>query len=194
MWRSDGTIEYLGRNDYQVKIRGFRVELGEIEALLTAHERVKEAVLLVREDASGAKRLVAYLTLRDKQDLRSDDLRAHLQGTLPEHMIPSAFVVLDALPLTPSGKLNRLALPAPDFGAHAAQAYEGPVGPVEETLAQIWRAVLGVGRVGRDDNFFDLGGHSLLALKLLLAVNQALGLMLRVTDIYALYGDRKSVV
>ena len=185
IWRADGTIEYLGRNDYQVKIRGFRVELGEIEALLSAHERVKDAVLLVREDASGAKRLVAYITLRDKQDLRSDDLRAHLQGTLPEHMIPSAFVVLDTLPLTPSGKLNRLALPPPDLAAYAAQAYEGPAGPIEETLAQIWRAVLSVERVGRDDNFFDLGGHSLLALKLLLEVNQALGRMLRVTDIYA---------
>ncbi|HEV7367535.1 amino acid adenylation domain-containing protein, partial [Arenibaculum sp.] len=162
-WLPDGNIEFLGRNDFQVKIRGFRIELGEIEARLLEHPGVREAVVLAREDQPGEKRLVAYTT--GETDLAS--LRRHLSSTLPEHMVPAAYVRLDALPLTPNGKLDRKALPAPDGDAFTVQAYEAPSGPVEEALARIWAEVLGLERVGRHDDFFDLGGHSLLAVRVL---------------------------
>lgn len=183
-WRPDGSIEYLGRNDDQVKIRGYRIELGEIEAELAAHPLVKDTAVLVREDTPGAKRLVAYVTSHSDDDLDPDELRAHLKLVLPAYMLPSAFVLLPSLPLTPSGKLDRRALPPPELQASSGGEYQPPQGPVEETLAEIWQNVLGVQRIGREDNFFDLGGHSLLALKALLRVNQALGCALRVGDIY----------
>ena len=164
-WRSDGNIEYLGRNDQQVKIRGFRIELGEIEAQLGRLEQVRDAVVLAREDVAGDKRLVAYLTLRD-EDRAGDDLegiRKALRAVLPEYMVPSAFVTLPSFPLTPNGKLDRKALPAPEQDALLRQAYEAPQGAIEEKLAAIWSEILHVEQVGRHDHFFDLGGHSLLA-------------------------------
>jgi amino acid adenylation domain-containing protein len=165
-WRSDGNIEYLGRNDHQVKIRGFRIELGEIEAQLLQHPQVKEAVVLAREDAPGEKRLVAYVTQRDQNNPSIEELRAHLKVVLPDYMVPSAVVRLDAFPLTPNGKLDRRALPAPDIGAYVSGQYEAPEGEVEEVLAVIWKELLRVIRVGRQDNFFELGGHSLHGMKL----------------------------
>ncbi|HYR12414.1 MAG TPA: amino acid adenylation domain-containing protein, partial [Longimicrobium sp.] len=159
-WRADGTLEYLGRTDFQVKIRGFRIELGEIEAALREHEGVRECAVLVREDA-GERRLVAYVV----SDAEAEALRAHVRRSLPEYMVPGAFVVLDALPLTPNGKLDRKALPAPEF-ASDADRYVAPRTPVEEVLAGIWAEVLKVERVGVHDNFFALGGHSLLAVTL----------------------------
>ncbi len=184
-WRLDGTLEYLGRNDHQVKIRGFRIELGEIEAQLRQHAPVKEAVVLAREDMSGGKRLVAYVTAQDAQAAPSvEDLREHLKGTLPEHMVPSAFVVIEKLPLTPNGKLDRRALPAPELGAYLSRQYEAPQGEVEEILTGIWQRLLQVERVGRWDNFFELGGHSLLALKLLYEIDRSLACALTVTDVY----------
>lgn len=183
-WLSDGMMEYLGRNDDQVKIRGYRIELGEIEAQLARHTQVREAVVVAREDVPGGKRLVAYVTPRDQTSPNMDELRAHLKVLLPEHMVPSAFVVLDDLPLTPSGKLNRRALPAPAFGAYAARHHEPPRGEVEEALACVWQELLHVSYVGREDSFFDLGGHSLLVLKALFKINQSLGCALKVTDVY----------
>ena len=165
-WRADGTIEYLGRNDDQVKIRGFRIELGEIEAQLVRHEAVREAAVMAREDVPGEKRLVAYLT-RAGGEISIESLRAHLKSALPEYMAPSAFVVLDSLPLTPSGKLNRRALPAPDRAAYATREYQAPEGEIEEILAGIWQSLLRVERVGRQDNFFELGGHSLMIVQML---------------------------
>ena len=166
-WRADGTIEYLGRNDQQVKIRGFRIELGEIEAQLVAHPKVKEAVVVAREEGEGEKRLVGYVIAKDTASPPSaESLREHLKGMLPEYMVPSAFVELQALPLTPNGKLDRRSLPAPDLSSYASRQYEPPQGEVEEVLASIWQELLKVQRVGRNDNFFELGGHSLLATRM----------------------------
>jgi amino acid adenylation domain-containing protein len=173
-WRADGTIEFLGRNDHQVKIRGFRVELGEIEAALRLHPEVHEAVVLAREDASGDKGLVAYVV----GEVAPEVLRVHLGSHLPEYMVPAAYVALDALPLTPNGKLDRRALPMPSDTAFSQQAYEAPEGELELTLAAIWRELLGVERVGRNDNFFSLGGHSLLGVQVLSRVSRQLNITL----------------
>lgn len=171
-WRADGTIEYLGRNDDQVKIRGFRIELGEIETQLTTVHNVEQAVVLAREDVPGEKRLVAYVVPAtesgaDRGALSAEALRTYLKTKLPEHMVPSAFVILDRLPLTSSGKVNRRALPAPERGAYATRLYEAPRTQAEEILAEIWQSLLRVERVGRGDNFFELGGHSLLIVQML---------------------------
>ena len=173
-WRADGTIEFLGRSDHQVKIRGFRVELGEIEAALRLHPEVHEAVVLAREDASGDKGLVAYVV----GEVAPEVLRVHLGSRLPEYMVPAAYVALDALPLTPNGKLDRRALPMPSDTAFSQQAYEAPEGELELTLAAIWRELLGVERVGRNDNFFSLGGHSLLGIQVLSRVSRQLNITL----------------
>ncbi|HEU0052893.1 MAG TPA: amino acid adenylation domain-containing protein, partial [Longimicrobium sp.] len=171
-WLADGRLEFVGRNDHQVKVRGFRVEPGEIEARLLEHPGVREAVVIVREDVPGDRRLVAYAAAGEGVDAES--LRAHLSGRLPEYMVPSAYVRLDALPLTPNGKLDRLALPAPEGEAYVTRAYEPPVNETEEALAAIWAEVLRVERVGRRDDFFELGGHSLLAVRVISRVRQVL--------------------
>src|SRR5579871_2685752 len=157
----DGNVGFLGRMDHQVKIRGFRIELGEIERRLREHERVAEAVVLAREDDPDQKRLVAYVVLREG-GLGVGELRGHLGVTLPEYMIPSAFVFLEALPLTPNGKIDRKALPAPEM-QHPEANYVAPRTPTEELLVGLWAELLKVQPIGIHDNFFDLGGHSLLA-------------------------------
>jgi amino acid adenylation domain-containing protein len=168
-----GEIEFLGRLDFQVKIRGFRIEPGEVEAALSAHPSIKEAVALAREDAHGDKRLVAYLVSEPDRVPSAGELRSFLQERLPEYLIPSAFVLLEALPLTPNGKLNRRALPVPDYASPAlAQAYEAPRSVLEEALADYWSEALGLERVGVNDNFFDLGGHSLLATRLVSRIRE----------------------
>ncbi|CPH88031.1 syringomycin synthetase [Burkholderia pseudomallei] len=185
-WRTDGSLEYLGRNDFQVKIRGFRIELGEIEAQLAKVTGVREVVVLARDSAadtdqnadlnasatanSSEKRLVAYYT----GDADVVALRAQAAQHLPSYMVPSAYVRLDAWPLTPNGKLDRRALPAPADDAYARAEYEAPQGAKEEALAAIWRELLHVERVSRHDNFFELGGHSLLAVQLVSRLRQAL--------------------
>ncbi|HEU4883296.1 MAG TPA: amino acid adenylation domain-containing protein, partial [Longimicrobium sp.] len=160
-WKADGRLEFIGRVDEQVKIRGFRIEPGEIEAALTAHAGVLEVRVIVREDQPGEQRLVAYIV----GSVDADALREHLRRSLPDYMVPSAFVPLDALPLTPNGKLDRKALPAPEH-AGGTDRYVAPRTPVEEVLAGIWAEVLKLERVGVHDNFFDLGGHSLLIMRL----------------------------
>ncbi|HEV2736531.1 MAG TPA: amino acid adenylation domain-containing protein, partial [Longimicrobiaceae bacterium] len=172
-WRADGTIDFLGRGDAQVKVRGYRVEPGEIEARLLEHAAVREAVVVAREDTPGDTRLVAYHV--GGTGVEADALRAHLRERLPEHMVPAAYVALDALPRTPSGKLDRGALPAPGGAAYARRGYEAPATPTEAALAEIWSGVLGVERVGRRDDFFELGGHSLLAVRVISRVRQAMG-------------------
>jgi len=161
-YRSDGNIEFLGRLDDQVKIRGFRIEPGEIEAVLGDHPAVRQAVVQVREDTPGDKRLVAYVVPADPAFSDTEPLRALVRERLPHSMRPAAFMVLDALPLTANGKIDHKALPAPDGQAYAS-VYEAPVGEIETTLAEIWAQVLQLDKVGRHDNFFELGGHSLLA-------------------------------
>jgi acyl-coenzyme A synthetase/AMP-(fatty) acid ligase/aryl carrier-like protein len=172
-WLADGNIEFLGRNDFQVKIRGFRIELGEIEARLSEHEEVQEVVVLAREDTPGEKRLVAYYTAREQSSVGAQELRAHVAAKLPEYMVPAAYVRLESLPLTPSGKLNRKALPAPEGDAYVVRQYEAPQGAIEELLADIWAKLLHLERVGRHDNFFELGGHSLMAVTLVERLAQA---------------------
>ena len=173
---ADGTIECLGRVDHQVKIRGFRIELGEIEAQLERHASVREGVVVVREDVPGDRRLVAYVVgATPVIDLAV--LRAHLREALPEYMVPSLYVVLEAIPLTPNGKIDRKALPAPE--QPRSGNYESPRTPIEERLAAIWASLLGVERIAVDDNFFELGGHSLLATQVLSRVRQAFRVELR---------------
>ncbi|WP_448676701.1 amino acid adenylation domain-containing protein [Delftia acidovorans] len=161
-WNAQGELEYLGRADQQVKIRGFRIELGEVQAQLLAQPEVREAVVLASQGSGGA-RLVAYVSLNE--EVEDGLLKERLGQGLPDYMVPSAIVVLDALPLTANGKVDRKALPEPEMAS--TQQYEAPQGELEEALARIWAEVLGVERVGRHDSFFELGGHSLLALKLL---------------------------
>ncbi|WP_152989695.1 condensation domain-containing protein, partial [Burkholderia pseudomallei] len=195
-WRTDGSLEYLGRNDFQVKIRGFRIELGEIEAQLAKVTGVREVVVLARDSAadtdqnadpnasatanSSEKRLVAYYT----GDADVAALRAQAAQHLPSYMVPSAYVRLDAWPLTPNGKLDRRALPAPADDAYARAEYEAPRGAREEALAAIWRDLLHVERVSRHDNFFELGGHSLLAVQLVSRLRQALSVEVALSTVF----------
>ncbi|HZO76365.1 MAG TPA: amino acid adenylation domain-containing protein [Ktedonobacteraceae bacterium] len=160
----DGQIEFLGRSDSQVKIRGYRIELGEIEAMLNAHPVVREAVVIAREDRPGERRLVAYFIAKQEQNIDLRGLRSNLGASLPDYMLPSAFVVLKEWPLTPNGKIDRRSLPMPDAGSLALrEPFVAPRTPYEEALAQVWREMLHLDHVGMHDNFFLLGGHSLLA-------------------------------
>ncbi|MHC2522916.1 amino acid adenylation domain-containing protein, partial [Rhizobium leguminosarum] len=188
----DGNLEFLGRNDDQVKIRGFRIEPGEIAARLLEHELVGDAAVVAHADAAGDKRLVAYVVAKTTDGSAEADgaglaasLRAHLGGLLPDYMVPSAFVRLEALPLTVNGKLDRKALPVPDDDAYARRAYEAPQGEIETLLAGIWAELLGVERVGRHDNFFELGGHSLLAVRVLVRLTEALAVELPLAILFA---------
>jgi acyl carrier protein len=173
---ADGNIEFLGRVDHQVKIRGFRIELGEIEALLGQHPSVREAVVVAREDAPSEKRLVAYVVGHEEQPTSVGELRSFLKEKLPGYMMPSAFVLLDELPLTPSGKVDRRALPAPEqTRTEQNGAFVAPRDELELRLAEMWEKVLGVQPVGVTDNFFDLGGHSLLAVRLFAQIEKVFG-------------------
>jgi acyl-coenzyme A synthetase/AMP-(fatty) acid ligase/acyl carrier protein len=179
-WRGERKLEFVGRLDEQVKIRGFRIEPGEVESALSAHAAVREARVVVREDVPGELRLVAYVV----GEVQADALREHLRCTLPEYMVPAAFVSLDALPLTPNGKVDREALPAPEYAA--AHRYVPPRTPVEEVLAEIWSDVLGVERVGVHDSFFELGGHSLLIMRLLARVRDMLDLRISIRTVFSM--------
>jgi acyl carrier protein len=183
-WRSDGVLEYLGRNDDQVKVRGYRIELGEITSQLARDPQLKAAVVVVREDGPSGKRLVAYVVPHDSQLLDIQRVRQRLQDILPTYMVPSTFVALDELPLTSNGKLNRSALPIPDLTLSRANSYAPPEGPIEAELAQIWASLLGVDRVGREDDFFALGGHSLLSISLITRVQEAFAIQLRAIAIF----------
>jgi nonribosomal peptide synthetase DhbF len=169
-WRKDGSLDFLGRADQQVKIRGLRIEPGEIESALLQHPQVAQAAVIAREDVPGEKRLVAYVVAADAADPQAAELRAHLAQSLPEYMVPSAFVSLPSLPLGPSGKLDRKALPPPEV--QAATPYAAPRTPTEKILAGLWAETLHLPRVGVNDNFFELGGHSLMIVQLMSMIRQ----------------------
>ncbi|NEO40921.1 MAG: amino acid adenylation domain-containing protein [Moorea sp. SIOASIH] len=180
----DGNIEFLGRIDNQVKVRGYRIELGEIEAVLGEHQNVRQALVIVREDIEGDKRLVAYV-VPQQQELTVCELRSFLNTQLPNHMIPAAIIILEAIPLTPNGKIDRRALPAPDASRWGSEAnFIAPRDALEKQLAQIWSEVLGVSSVGVQDNFFDLGGHSLLGVRLIARIQEQLGKKLPLATIF----------
>ncbi|WGV25108.1 non-ribosomal peptide synthetase [Halotia branconii] len=189
----DGNIEYLGRIDNQVKIRGFRIELGEIEAALSQHSDIQACCVIPREDTPGdtcteqsrSKRLVAYAIANQDSTLTISELRLYLKAKLPEYMIPSAFVFLDSLPLTPSGKVDRRALPAPDSYSTSTDNYIAPRNPIEELLVQIWSQVLKVAQVSITDNFFELGGHSLLGTQLVSRIRSIFKVELPLRDLFA---------
>jgi len=185
-WLANGEIEFLGRTDDQVKLRGFRIELGEVEAALEAQPQVREAVVVVREDAPGDRRLVAYVVAGEPGVVTPAELRAHLKGRLPEYMVPSAVVVLESLPLTPSGKVARRALPAPEYAEADTDRYVAPRTPAEEVLAEIWAGVLRLERVGVHDNFFDLGGHSLLIMRLLAKIQATFDLEISIRTVFSM--------
>jgi amino acid adenylation domain-containing protein len=181
----DGTLEFVGRIDHQVKLHGYRIELGEIEAALDAHPGVRQSVAIVHDDDAGGKRLVAYVVTENESDAAPDLLRRHLSASVPVYMLPSTFIRLDALPLTANGKLNTAALPRPDAEHSGLRAaYVAPSAPAEEVLAEIWATLLGVDRVGVNDDFFDLGGHSLLAVKMLARLHDAFGIELFLTTVF----------
>ena len=181
-----GNIEFLGRIDHQVKIRGYRIELGEIEAVLAQHRSIKESVVIARDDSLGSQRLVAYVVADAASVPSTNELRGFLQQTLPEYMVPSAFEFLDSLPLSPNGKLDRSALPAPGKGRPKLdETYSPPQTPVEELLAHIWAEVLTLDQVGIHDNFFALGGDSLRAIQIIARLRNVLNKELFLSDIFS---------
>jgi acyl-coenzyme A synthetase/AMP-(fatty) acid ligase len=182
-WRPDGDLEFLGRADEQVKIRGFRIEPAEVEAALNRQAGVAASVAVAREDQSGHKRLVAYVVPADGADVDPGELRGHLAGELPGHLVPAAIVTLGALPLNPNGKLDRRALPTPDFSGMTTGRAPGT--PQEKLLCRLFAEVLGLDRAGIDDRFFDLGGDSVLAIRLCARARQA-GWILAPSDVFAL--------
>ncbi len=185
-YRPDGTLEFLGRADTQVKIRGYRIEPGEIETALAQHPAVREAAVVAHATPTGTKQLVAYVVPHTASDDLAGELRTMLAGKLPEYMVPSAFLLLDAFPRTPSGKLDRKNLPAPDTARPALeQEYVGPRTPLETTLAELWGVVLGKTAIGINDNFFELGGHSLLATQLVSRVRTHCYVNLPLRDLFA---------
>jgi acyl carrier protein len=184
-YHPDGTIDFLGRADGQVKIRGFRVELGEIEAVLLQIPGVSEAVVVAREDKPGQKRLVAYVVPKTPGAISAEQLKTQLAAKLPAFMIPWAFMVMEKLPETPSGKLDRRALPVPEGALRSETSeYVAPRSPMEEELVGIWRELLSVDRVGVRDNFFELGGHSLLATQLASRVRRAYGVEIPLRSVF----------
>ncbi|MGZ4106644.1 MAG: amino acid adenylation domain-containing protein, partial [Tumebacillaceae bacterium] len=182
---SDGNLEYVGRADDQVKVRGFRIELGEIEKVIAQHDEVREAVVIAHEYSPGDKRLVGYFVPEAKAKPVVDHLRDHLKGKLPDYMVPANLVILDELPLSPSGKVNRKALPIPELDSQQKQeTYIAPRNPVEELLERIFGQVLHHEKVGVHDNFFDLGGHSLLATQVVSRIRNAFQIALPVSELF----------
>ncbi len=184
-YRITGEIEFLGRIDQQVKIRGFRIEVGEIEAALRRHDGVNEAIVVARKDSTGEQRLIAYFVPASETAATVGELRAFATERLPPHMVPSVFVVLQAMPLTPNGKIDRRALPQPDDQNSAQrESFVAPTDELESQLSKIWESVLGARPVGLKHNFFELGGHSLMAVRLMHRVEQAFGTKLPIATLF----------
>jgi acyl carrier protein len=182
--RRDGSLEFLGRSDHQVKIRGHRIELGEIEAALAMHPTVDEAVVVAREDVPDDRRLVAYVVGRTTGHVQPSTLREYLSGKLPDYMVPAQIALLEVFPLTPNGKIDRRALPAPDLVAAQEQSHVAPTTDLERVVASVWQEVLRVGQVGTEDNFFDRGGDSLLAAQVLSLLRSRVSDTVSLTDLF----------
>lgn len=182
-WLPDGNIEFVGRVDHQVKIRGFRIELGEIETVLTQHSEVREAVVIAKDEGFDDKRLVCYV-VPEQEQLSASKLRSFLQERLPHYMLPSAFVFLDTIPLTPNGKVDRKALPIPSISAKTDGSFAPPTEEIELKLTEIWSEILGIHPVGIKDNFFELGGHSLLAASLFAQIKNNLHISLPLSILF----------
>jgi acyl carrier protein len=183
---ADGNIEFLGRADHQVKLRGFRIELDEIESVLRQHDFVRDSAVITREDDSGDKRLVAYIIARQETEGIINELRAYLKERLPEYMVPSAFVLLEKLPLTSSGKLDRAALPDPEVSRPEIDSlFLEPRSEVEQKIAAIWREALQLEKVGVNDSFFDLGGHSLLMVRVHGLLRASFGRSIPLVELFA---------
>ncbi|TFI50727.1 non-ribosomal peptide synthetase, partial [Mastigocladus laminosus UU774] len=184
-WLPDGNIEFLGRIDHQVKIRGFRVELGEIETFLGQHPNVRENVVVVYQEEVDNTVLVAYVVAKTEPVPSISELRSFLKEKLPDHMIPSTFVMLENLPLAPSGKIDRKALPQPDnLRPELETNYVKPRNEVERSIADIWQKILKIDKVGIQDNFFDLGGHSLNVLQVYSKLRELFKAELAITDLF----------
>jgi AMP-binding enzyme C-terminal domain/Phosphopantetheine attachment site len=175
-WSAEGKLYHLGRSDHQIKIRGYRIELGEIENALGAHPAVQQAIAAVQEARADDLRLIAYVRLRDGQDATGAELKRELRLQLPDYMVPSMIVLVDAMPLTPNGKVDRAALPNP-FAATPVEVtvQELPTTQMEQAIAQVWKSVLNIERVGPLDNFFELGGYSLLSLRVVKLIEKRTG-------------------
>jgi amino acid adenylation domain-containing protein len=182
--RPDGDLEFVGRNDQQVKLRGFRIEVGEVEAALMAHPDLDDAAVVGREDTPGAKRLVAYVVPVADRSLTARELRRFLADRLPAYMVPAAFVVLDAFPTTPNGKVDRQGLPAPDRSDRRLEAADAPGTATEKALAAVWAQVLGIDALGVEDDFFELGGHSLMATQVIAQAREDFGVDLPLQAIF----------
>ena len=183
-YMSDGNLRYHGRTDFQVKIRGFRIELGEIETLLANHPSVERVVVVVQEDGPGEKRLVGYVVPKLGRDIVPVELRAHLEPSLPYYMVPSIFMKMESFPINAHGKVDRRALPAPDWSQLSASEKRTPRDNLESILVRIWEKVLAVPNIGVNDNFFDLGGHSLLAVRLLSQVEKVVGRKIPLSSLF----------
>jgi amino acid adenylation domain-containing protein len=182
---SDGNIEFIGRIDFQVKIRGFRIELGEIEAALEQHPSIQQTIVIARTDSGTDKRLVAYIILNNQTKIKSLELRNFLQNRLPDYMIPTAFVMLETLPMTPNGKVDRRALPIPEtIGIGTEREIIKPRNLLEFQLTQIWQEVLGIEPISIKDNFFELGGNSLLVMRLIAKINEKFGKNLSLATLF----------
>jgi amino acid adenylation domain-containing protein len=184
LFRRDGNIEYLGRNDFQIKIRGLRVEIGEIEALIKQISGMREVIVLAREDEPGDKRIIAYFINSSEMKVDVKEISKELRDKLPAHMIPSAFVPMDAFPLTSSGKIDRRGFPRPEFDRKKDRTYVEPKGKIEREISEIWRKLLKVEKVGLQDNFFDLGGNSLLLIRALNRLREMYGGNLSIMDMF----------
>jgi acyl carrier protein len=182
--RGNGDFEFIGRIDHQVKIHGYRIELPEVQLAVAAHPDVNHAFVMVREDQPGNRRLVAYVTLRRPLPSATDALRQYVKSKLPAYMVPAAIVLMEAIPLTPNGKVDRAALPAPCERPRIATAYAEPETDLERAVASLWEEVLGVENIGVNDNFFDLGGDSLLGMRLMAALQDTFGIELPLRDLF----------
>ncbi|ERT14651.1 hypothetical protein O185_02450 [Photorhabdus temperata J3] len=182
----DGNIEYMGRNDRQIKIQGVRIEPGEIELLIEQYSDVEQVVVIARNDVGETPCLVAYLVLSSEANNKSllEALRHYLRDRLPSHMIPAAYVILDSLPLSPNGKVDRKALPVPDQTAYVASHYEAPQNELEEILINLWQELLAVNKIGRNDNFFQLGGQSLLVVRFVFRLQEETGFLLPFSSVF----------